>query len=74
MTDEGKKVIRNARFTKDLSPLDPDCDCYACRNFSRAYIRHLFIVNEVLGVILLTTHNLRYMMRLMERIRSEIRG
>ncbi len=74
MTEEGKKIIRNAKFTKDLSPLEISCDCYACRNFSRAYIRHLFIVNEILGVILLTTHNIRFMMRLMERIRSEIRG
>jgi len=74
MTDEGKKVIRNAKFTRDLSPLDDTCDCYACKNFSRAYIRHLFIVGEVLGVMLLTMHNLRFMMRLMEKIRNEIRG
>ncbi len=72
LTDEGKKIIRNAKFTKDFSPLDKNCDCYACKNFSRAYIRHLFIANEILGIILLTFHNLRYMIRLMENIRNEI--
>jgi len=72
LTDEGKKVIRNNKFIEDFSPLDETCDCYACKNFTRAYIRHLFIANEILGVMLLTTHNLRYMMRLMEDLRKEI--
>jgi queuine tRNA-ribosyltransferase len=72
LTDEGKKVIRNNKFIEDFTPLDEKCDCCACKNFTRAYIRHLFIAREILGVILLTTHNLRYMMRLMERIRAGI--
>lgn len=72
LTGEGKKVIRNAKFTRDFSPLEEGCDCYACRNFSRAYIRHLFIANEILGVMLMTGHNLRFMMKMMEGIRNEI--
>ena len=74
LSSEGKGVIRNARYAKDLSPLVEGCDCYACANFTRAYIRHLFAANELLGVMLLTIHNLRFMARTMEEIRSEISG
>jgi len=73
ISKEGKGVIRNAKYTKDFSPLVKECDCYACKNFTRAYIRHLFIANELLGVMLLTIHNLRFMAKTMEEIRSEIR-
>lgn len=70
---KGKMIIRNAKFEKDFSPLEAKCDCYACRNFSRAYIRHLFIAGEILPLTLMTIHNLRYMMRMMEGIRDRIR-
>lgn len=72
LSDEGKVSIRQVRFEKDFSPIDPTCDCYACKNFTRAYIRHLFWAREILALHLLTIHNLRYYMRLMERIRQEL--
>ena len=71
-TKEGKSIIRNARFEKDLSPLEKGCDCYACKGFSRAYIRHLFIAKEILALTLMTIHNLRSMMRTMEDLRRKI--
>ncbi len=60
------------KYKEDFSPLDPECDCYCCRNFTRAYIRHLLNVDEILGIRLLTWHNLNYFLRLMERIRNSI--
>jgi queuine tRNA-ribosyltransferase len=71
-TRKGKLVIRNARYKYDFSPLDPDCGCYTCRTFTRAYIRHLFNVNEILGLRLTTLHNLYFLLRLMEKIREAI--
>ncbi len=73
-TREGKLVVRNAEYARDFRPLDPECDCYTCRNFSRAYIRHLIKANEVLGIRLTTLHNLRFVLRLMENIREAIAG
>lgn len=73
MTSKGKLVIRNGKYSKDFSPLDDECDCYACKNYSRAYIRHLFNVDEILGARLATTHNLRFLIKLMENIRQAIR-
>jgi queuine tRNA-ribosyltransferase len=64
--------IRLSEFEKDFSPLEVGCDCYACKNFSKAYIRHLFWAKEILAMQLLSIHNLRFMMRLMEKIRSQI--
>jgi len=72
LTKNGKQIIRNAKFTDDLSPLDDSCDCYACKNFTKAYIRHLFIAKEILPLTLMTIHNVRFMMRTMERIRERI--
>jgi queuine tRNA-ribosyltransferase len=71
-TSKGKVVIRNAEYAEDFRPLDDECDCYACKNFSRAYIRHLFKANEILGARLATTHNLRFLIKLMEQIREAI--
>lgn len=71
-TNEGNVVIKNARFRDDDSPLDRLCDCYTCRNFSRAYLRHLFIAREILAIILNTVHNIRFYMSLMERARKAI--
>jgi queuine tRNA-ribosyltransferase len=73
LTPAGKAMIKNAKFQKDMAPLDKKCDCYACQNFSRAYIRHLFIAKEILAMTLMTIHNLRYMMRTMDKIKKEIR-
>ena len=71
-TNSGKVVIKNARYRDDGSPIDPLCDCYTCRNYSRAYLRHLFIAREMLALILNTIHNVRYYMHLMEMIRDAI--
>ena len=72
MTWNGKVVVRNATYERDFSPLDPECDCYTCRNYTRAYIRHLVKANEILGVRLLSIHNLYFLTKLMERVRIEI--
>ncbi len=72
MTWNGKVVVRNAAYQKDFSPLDEECDCYTCRNYTKAYIRHLLNTKEILGVRLLSIHNLRFLTKLMERVRIEI--
>ena len=72
MTSHGKVVVRNANYAEDFTPLDPECDCYTCRNYTRAYIRHLVKCNEILGVRLLSIHNIKFLTNLMERVRIEI--
>ena len=72
MTSKGKVVIRNATYEKDWGILDENCDCYTCKNYTRAYIRHLIKTNEILGVRLLSIHNLRFLTRLMENVRDAI--
>jgi queuine tRNA-ribosyltransferase len=64
--------LRNARYRDDLAPLDPDCACYTCRNFTRAYLHHLQRVNEMLGARLNTLHNLYYYQELMRDLRAAI--
>jgi queuine tRNA-ribosyltransferase len=71
-TSEGTVNIRNSRFQSDTSPLDSKCDCYTCRNYSRAYLRHLQQCNEILGARLATVHNLHHYLTLMARIRAAI--
>ena len=71
-TSQGVVNIRNAAHQSDLSPLDPDCACYTCKNFSRAYLRHLDRCNEILGARLNTIHNLHYYLELMRRLRAGI--
>lgn len=73
MTSQGKVVARNAVYAEDFTPLDPECDCYTCRNYTKAYIRHLIKANEILGARLLTIHNLHFLLRLMENIREAIK-
>lgn len=73
LTSHGKLVIKNAEYKRDFSSLDHDCDCYTCKNYSRAYIRHLFNVNEILGARLATIHNLYFLIKLMENIRVAIK-
>ena len=72
MTWNGKVVVRNATYERDWGPLDPECDCYTCRNYTRAYIRHLVKTKEILGDRLLSIHNLYFLTKLMERVRIEI--
>ena len=72
MTRFGKVVIRNAEHASDFSPIDPTCDCYACRHYSRAYIRHLLKAEEILGLRLMTIHNLRFLQNMMQEIRTAI--
>ena len=72
MTWSGKVVVRNATYERDFSPLDENCDCYTCKNYTRAYIRHLVKTNEILGIRLLSIHNLHFLTKLMERVRIEI--
>ena len=72
MTSKGKLVIRNQNFARDWNKLDDECDCYTCKNYTRAYLRHLIKTNEILGMRLLSLHNLRFLTKLMERVRIEI--
>lgn len=69
---EGQVNVRAARFQTDRRPLDPACDCYTCRTYTRAYLRHLFVADEVLGLRLLSLHNVRFLVRLTERARRAI--
>jgi queuine tRNA-ribosyltransferase len=71
-TDDGPVNVRNARFRTDPAPLDADCDCEACRTFSRGYLRHLFVAEELLGLRLLSLHNVRYLIRLVARARAAV--
>ncbi len=71
-TRDGNLTVRNAKYKEDFSPVDPECDCYCCKNFSRAYIRHLLNAGEILGGELLSIHNLRFLIKLMEDIRDAI--
>ena len=72
LTMEGKTSIRQAKFEKDFTPIDEHCDCYACKTFTKAYIRHLFWAREILAMQLLTIHNLRFFMRLMAEVRRRL--
>jgi queuine tRNA-ribosyltransferase len=72
LTSGGKLNMRNACHECDFTPLDPECDCYVCRHYSRAYIRHLFKAGEILAARLATWHNLRFLESLMEKIRRAI--
>lgn len=71
-TKDGKLNIRNAKYKEDFTPIEADCDCYACKNFTKAYIRHLVIVDETLGGRLLSIHNIRFLIKLTEDIRKAI--
>ena len=74
MTSQGRLVVRNAKFARDFSPLDPNCDCYTCKNYTRAYIRHLIKTDEILGLRLTTYHNLYFLLNLMEQVREAIKA
>lgn len=72
ITRRGNVVVRNARYARDFGPLEEGCECYACRNFTRAYVRHLIAAREILGLILCTHHNLHFLHRLIEDARRAI--
>jgi queuine tRNA-ribosyltransferase len=72
LTGRGPLVIKNARYAEDMSPPDPDCGCYTCRHFSRAYLRHLFVAGEMSAATLNTVHNLYFYLDTMRRIREAI--
>ena len=71
-TSLGQLNIRNQKFSEDSSPLDPECNCYTCQNYSRAYLNHLVKAKEILGAMLMTLHNVHYYQNLMANIRSAI--
>jgi queuine tRNA-ribosyltransferase len=71
-TNSEKIVIKNARWREDNNPLDETCDCYTCKNYSRGYLRHLYVAGEILAMVLNTIHNIRHYLHLMEKIRAAI--
>ena len=72
LTRNGRCNIRNAKYTLDLNPIEDDCDCYACKNFTKSYIRHLIVSDESFGQRLISIHNIRFLTKLMEDIRLHI--
>jgi queuine tRNA-ribosyltransferase len=72
LTSRGRVVVKNGKYAHDFSPLDDACDCYACKNFTRAYIRHLFNAKEITAGRLASIHNLRFLIHMMEEIREAI--
>lgn len=73
MTSTGRLVVRNAKFARDFRPIDENCDCHVCQNYSRAYIRHLIKCNETFGFRLTTYHNLYFLLNLMKQVREAIK-
>jgi queuine tRNA-ribosyltransferase len=69
-TSQGRVNIKNQQYAEDISPLDQNCDCYTCQNFTKAYLRHLFVAGEVLSAVLNTIHNIHYYLTLMRRFRE----
>ena len=74
MTSSGRLVVRNFEYAQDFIPLDPECDCYVCRNYSRAYIRHLVKAEEILATRLISYHNIYFLVNMMKNIREAIKN
>ncbi len=74
MTSHGKVVVRNGKYKEDFTPLDEECDCYCCKNYTKAYLRHLVNVGEMLGGMLLSLHNITFLMNLAKNLRKAIIG
>ncbi|OHC06703.1 MAG: hypothetical protein A3K50_11145 [Planctomycetes bacterium RIFOXYD12_FULL_42_12] len=72
-TSAGKVKILNSQYKEDAKPLDEMCGCYTCQNFTRAYLRHLFMANEILGLTLMSLHNIYYFQNLMQETREAIK-
>ena len=73
MTSKGRVNIRDAKYEYDFSPLDEECDCYTCKNYTKAYLRHLYVADETFGKRLLSLHNVRFLIHLMEEARKAIK-
>lgn len=73
MTSQGRVVVKNAKYARDFTPLDPKCDCYTCKNYTRAYIRHLIKTDETFGLRLTSYHNTYFLLDLMKKVRQAIR-
>ena len=73
MTSKGRVNIKDAKYKEDFTPLDDECDCPACKNYTRAYLRHLYVCDETYGKRLLSLHNIRFLIRLMEKAREAIK-
>lgn len=74
MTSHGRLVVKNAKFARDFRPIDENCNCYTCRNFTRAYVRHLFKADETFGLRLTSYHNLYFLINLMKQVREAIKN
>ncbi len=74
LTKYGKMNLKNAKYKRDFTPVSKDCDCYLCKNYTKAYVRHLIIANETFGARLLSIHNIRYLISLTEEIREAIKN
>lgn len=73
MTHNGRVNIKNEKYKEDFTPLDPECDCYTCKNYTKAYLRHLYVSNETFGQRLLSLHNLRFLISIVEGAREAIK-
>jgi queuine tRNA-ribosyltransferase len=74
ITSHGRVVARNAKYKEDFTPLDDECDCYCCKHYTKAYLRHLINVNEMYGAMLLSLHNITFLHKLMKGLRNAILG
>ena len=72
LTSNGKVVVRNGAYRQDFTPLDPECGCYACKNYTKAYLRHMINVGEMMGGMMISLHNITYLNNLMEQVRAAI--
>ena len=72
MTSKGRINIRRNEYKEDFTPLDPECDCYTCKNYTKAYLRHLHIANEEFGKRLNSIHNIRFLIKIVEGARKAI--
>ena len=73
MTSTGRVNIKNEKYKEDFTPLDPNCDCYCCKNYTKAYLRHLYVCDEIFGKRLMSIHNIRFLIKLMEGAREAIK-
>ncbi|MBE5733809.1 MAG: tRNA guanosine(34) transglycosylase Tgt [Clostridiales bacterium] len=72
LTSKGKVVVRNGAYRDDFTPLDDECDCYACKNYTKAYLRHMINVGEMMGGMMISLHNITYLNNLMKKAREAI--
>lgn len=72
LTRKGRIILRNAKYERDQSPIEEGCDCYCCKHYSKAYLRHLIKADEILAAMLISEHNIRFSIRLMEDVRKAI--